>query len=191
MSKAVDEAMPRITSSLTPIVSELLEALGVTDIGAAVERVIKRVHVSLDSALTEVLPPAEGCTGGSLLDGYFTLEYADGRPHRTLRIETPDKGSLAGKTILSYLAGPNNTDDYVSFAFVDVERRRVNLWKRFSGNHDLLEAAQILLGDPRKAGLAYALESNRCFRCNRTLTVPASVHRGLGPICSGVVGNAY
>jgi hypothetical protein len=28
------------------------------------------------------------------------------------------------------------------------------------------------------------MRENACYRCGRTLTVPASVHRGLGPECA-------
>lgn len=184
MSKALAAASPQIGGSIRQSVEEFLRSAGVTNVGEALERVLARVQNSLDAALTEVLPAVDGAQSGSILDGRYTLEYADGRPHRTLRIETPEHGSLAGKTILGYLAGPDNSNDYVSFAFIDVERRRISMWRRFSANSDLLEAGQILLADVRKAGLAYALRSNNCYRCNRPLTVPASVHRGLGPTCA-------
>lgn len=36
---------------------------------------------------------------------------------------------------------------------------------------------------PAEAALAYALESGRCSRCDRELTVPASIHQGYGPEC--------
>ena len=35
---------------------------------------------------------------------------------------------------------------------------------------------------------AYAIGSGKCACCGRTLTVPASVHRGLGPDCAKKYG---
>lgn len=42
----------------------------------------------------------------------------------------------------------------------------------------------LLTGDFEAMGLAYAVKSGNCWRCGRELTVPASIHRGMGPICS-------
>ena len=42
----------------------------------------------------------------------------------------------------------------------------------------------LLTGDFESMGLAYAVKSGNCWRCGRELTVPASIHRGMGPICS-------
>jgi len=35
---------------------------------------------------------------------------------------------------------------------------------------------------------AHALSSGNCLACLRTLTVPASIHRGLGPDCAARLG---
>ena len=37
--------------------------------------------------------------------------------------------------------------------------------------------------DPVAAGKVYALESRRCFRCDRELTDPESIGNGIGPDC--------
>lgn len=42
----------------------------------------------------------------------------------------------------------------------------------------------LLTGDFESMGLAYAVKSGNCWRCGRELTVPASIHRGMGPVCS-------
>ena len=52
-----------------------------------------------------------------------------------------------------------------------------------------LEAWKIISSDPKGAGEAYALESANCFRCGRKLTVPVSIHRGLGPECASKWGH--
>ena len=92
----------------------------------------------------------------------------------------------AGKTeqVCKYLSGSDNDSDYTGFAFL--RGTTVQMWSRFRDNTRLARAMEIILGDPDASGEAYAIESNRCFRCNRTLTVPSSIHRGLGPECASL-----
>ena len=92
----------------------------------------------------------------------------------------------AGKTeqVCKYLSGSDNDSDYTGFAFL--RGTTVQMWSRFKDNTRLARAMEIILGDPDASGEAYAIESNRCFRCNRTLTVPSSIHRGLGPECASL-----
>jgi len=115
--------------------------------------------------------------------GIYTIVYADGQ-HRTLQIK-----DWNGKTIAGYLAGPDNEKSYKFFGFLTSENR-INFWRSFSGSQTpermrlIQRAIDIIASDPSKAGMAYALHSSRCYRCNRTLTVPASIHNGLGPDCA-------
>jgi hypothetical protein len=55
------------------------------------------------------------------------------------------------------------------------------------GSNGIVNSALLALFNdpnvPAEAALAYALESGRCSRCDRELTVPASLHRGMGPEC--------
>jgi hypothetical protein len=92
----------------------------------------------------------------------------------------------AGKTeqVCKFLSGSDNDSDYTGFAFL--RGSTVQIWSRFKDNTKLARAMEIILGDPDASGEAYAVESNRCFRCNRTLTVPSSIHRGLGPECASL-----
>ena len=92
----------------------------------------------------------------------------------------------AGKTeqVCKYLSGSDNDSDYTGFAFL--RGTTVQMWSRFKDNTRLARAMELILGDPDASGEAYAIESNRCFRCNRTLTVPSSIHRGLGPECASL-----
>lgn len=125
-------------------------------------------------------------------DGMYTV-VLDGIDDRvTLRLKTihEDGHKFDGRTIISYLGGPDNDHDYVGFGFVVDGALRA--WKRFGGEGSarIRAAAEVLLGaaDVEKFGMAYALESGNCWHCNRTLTVPASVCRGLGPICAANLG---
>lgn len=133
--------------------------------------------VSGDSGV--LLPAIKGL---SLRIGTFTV-VMEGE-HITLRVEVCDSGNLKGKTIVSFLSGPDNTRDFTGFAFWNQERESLAMWKKFADNQKLKQAVYAILNDQIGAGEAYALESGNCFLCNRKLTVPASLHRGMGPICS-------
>lgn len=120
---------------------------------------------------------------------YTVVDPVHGK-HWTLKLEDRFGEHKEGDQMISYLAGPDNERDYVGFAFVWA--RDVRMWKRFADNFNLVHMAQVLLNmdNPayRDAGLRYAIASGRCWRCGRTLTVPASVMAGLGPECAKVVG---
>lgn len=118
--------------------------------------------------------------------GTFTVVFDSG-DRRTLRFKTPDHGHFQDRVVISYLGGPNNETDYTGFANVDGDW--VHLWLKFDGDSLTVKALKGLASEreeQEKAGMAYAIESGRCYRCGRTLTVPASIHRGLGPDCAGM-----
>lgn len=132
--------------------------------------------------------PATTIFGRKVEDGYYTVtSRTEGAPHRTFRVRTqPSNASFApGETVINLLTGPDNEQDYRGVAFLKPSGR-VFLWRRFKHDSALARAIEALVDDPSAAGELYALESNRCCRCNRRLTVPASIHRGLGPVCAGL-----
>jgi len=109
--------------------------------------------------------------------GVYTLEKGGG--HRTFRVVLQDRDATfaAGQTILQYLAGPDNTADYVGFGFV--KGGRLIPWKKHAGNQGLMDDAKTFLADPEAL-----LKEKHCLRCHAPLTVPASILRGLGPTCA-------
>jgi hypothetical protein len=126
-----------------------------------------------------------------LPQGTFTVSFPDG-DYRTVELETVAEGGLAGKTIASYLSGPDNERDFNGFAFI-TERGQVALWKKHAGiDVRWVAAVNIVLNADAAAQLgfaeAYAERSGRCARCGRKLTVPASLHRGYGPDCAAKLG---
>lgn len=131
-------------------------------------------------------PASSGSTpaGRAIPDGTYTVVHADGT-HTTLRLQVTTWGNFpAGTQTVSYLSGSDNESDYQGFAHLHEGRARI--WRRYQESAKLRAALDVLLGlaDPSTAGLAYAIESGRCWRCNRLLTVEDSIIRGLGPVCA-------
>jgi hypothetical protein len=117
-------------------------------------------------------------------EGRYTIQYANGE-YKTLRVRRQDEDAnfKPGCLIVSYLSGSNNDKDYTGFAHVE-PNGGVRIWRKFSGNHELTEALKVLMGSADAAREAYAEQSGCCSLCGRTLTVPSSLHRGLGPECA-------
>lgn len=119
-------------------------------------------------------------------DGYYTV-VLDEDTRYTFRVATQDEDDefMPNHQLVGYLVGPDNTSPYAYTTFGHIfPNGRPTVWKRFRDNANLDAALKVLVGDPAAAREAYALESERCARCNRVLTVPASVHRGVGPKCA-------
>lgn len=139
--------------------------------------------VALDNVLPiKVVAPIEPI----VQDGTYTIDFKD--DYITLRLRTNDKvaSPFYGKQIASFLSGPDNTSDYTGFAFVTGKTFKV--WSRFTSNSYVRQQTALLVllnhDDPSVYGLAYAMQSGNCCKCGRKLTVPVSLHRGMGPICA-------
>lgn len=118
-------------------------------------------------------------------NGTFTVVREDG-VRNTLKLEDTFRENNLGEQVISYLGGPDNEHDYVSFAFVRGDQ--VSMFRKFGDNENLKNFAKMLLADKeeaRKMGLAYARESSNCFVCGRKLTTPESIEAGIGPVCEG------
>ena len=133
------------------------------------------------------------------LGTYTVVMNGDENDYVTLKVDNATWADVPGKVSVSYLCGSDNEASYKAFAFVGANG--INVWQRFRQESRIVEAAKILwaiaqteagLGEAHEKFLqqaeAYALASGRCMRCHRTLTVPASLHRGLGPECANKEG---
>lgn len=126
--------------------------------------------------------------GEPIKDGTYTVVADDG-DYVTLRIRSQGEASkFAGKQIAEFLNGPENSSDFMGFAFI--QGRRPMIWKRFQDDSRISKALRALVStseaELKELGYQYALRSSRCYRCGHVLTVPASIHRGLGPVCAGL-----
>jgi hypothetical protein len=157
------------------------------------ERLSKKQASSMIDGLlkTPKLPGREvRMPGGTIVAGPMpkpgTFTVVMGAERRTIRIQRAKMGRLAGKLVFKFLSGPDNNADYTAFG--EEAEDGVKVWSRFRANSEVLDALKYLMGmsdtEKAQAGLTYALESNNCYVCGRTLTVPASVHAGIGPICA-------
>ena len=126
---------------------------------------------------------------------YTVVLNNDENDYVTLRVEKASFIKDSDKTMVSYLGGSDNENSYRGFAFIGYNG--INVWSKFQHNTRIVTAAKVLwaiaqdeagLGQAHEEFLkkaeAYALSSGHCARCNRKLTVPASLHRGLGPECA-------
>lgn len=124
-----------------------------------------------------------------IYNGTYTVVSPSG-DHRTLEIRTQaDKADfLPGKRIISMLTGPNNEVDYTGFGFVTDQGIRV--WKKQQTDFYLKVTKMLwsLLEDgassPYRAKGVEVMVEKRCLRCNRKLTTPESIERGIGPECA-------
>lgn len=126
-------------------------------------------------------------------NGTYTVKNRVTGEHRTFRLSTvldPDS-PIKGKRILALLDGPDNTFNYLGFAFVD-EEGGVHVWRRYQGNGkpSAFDAYAALFHDlAANDGAVYGeryeiLCARSCVRCNRLLTTPESIEAGIGPICA-------
>lgn len=122
--------------------------------------------------------------------GTYTIVLNEAGDYRTIRIsDVPESmGKPKGMQIAAYLSGPDNEASYMGFAFVT--SGTYHPWKNWSTDLASMtfKALVVLLESNAETraeyGYAYAVESGRCYRCNRKLTVPASISMGLGPDCA-------
>ena len=123
-------------------------------------------------------------------NGYYTVKMANGE-HRTYRLKDHwvEEEAKVGVQVAYLLTGPDNSNDYSGMAFV--KGAKVYAWKKFKGNTMAVTGLNFLVqGSHGEAGEMFAMKSGKCWRCGHKLTVPASLHRGLGPICAQHLGLA-
>lgn len=119
-------------------------------------------------------------------NGIFTITSTKTGDHRTFKIRTQplDSNFAPGKRVLYLLTGPNNTQDYKGFAFVD--DNGIHLWKKSqTPQYQAFVRMLLNLTQFEAEGKCTVQAATTCRVCNRTLTTPESIESGIGPICEG------
>jgi len=139
-------------------------------------------------------------TEPKIYNGIFTIENTEKGTHRTFRIATVTGGKgkeknqfvqqNLSKRIVSLLIGPDNTNSYRKFAWID--DNGIHIWQNArGGQYEALAACLWSMLTEGENSQYYAKgarirASRHCMRCNRLLTDPTSIRRGLGPECAGL-----
>ena len=127
----------------------------------------------------------------SISKGYFTVENTETGEHRTFRIRKQSSDAIwcPNAQIVGLLCGPENTNDYENFAFIN--QSGIHVWSRLRGvghwqGYRNLLWSLLTEGTASRFRVKYRIaESTRCFICGRELTTPESIDTGIGPVCSG------
>jgi len=124
--------------------------------------------------------------------GIYTV--ADGDGWVTFKVDSPAWAD--GKTTIAVLVGADNERSYKNFGWVTTSG--IKKWASAQVSQRVIASAQFLLtgslDEAREQFLnlaeAHAMASGKCLACHHTLTVPTSLHRGLGPTCARRLGVA-
>jgi hypothetical protein len=124
-------------------------------------------------------------------NGTFTVTNLKTGTYRTFRIRTQAKDShfMPGKRIFSMLTGPDNGSSYTSIGFVydNTDALRIRVWEKKKGTQFEAMARFVEnLGKFVDNGTVEVQWSACCRKCNRPLTTPESLERGIGPVCAGL-----
>lgn len=134
--------------------------------------------------VTETVTVTTGSAPSPVFDGIYTLVKDEG--HQTIRIRVQDKDATfkPGVQIVGYLVGPDNEKDYQSVGEI-TKGGAFKVWQKHASKTDLVTDIFAILTDTEaKIDRKEILLAAKCFRCHHTLTVPTSVHDGLGPECA-------
>lgn len=159
------------------------EKLSKADASAMIEQLLKQPRLAKTASRSNGWKDDTVIKGTVPKDGTYTVQMTAG--HRTFRIRKPHP--QADWKAVEYLFGADNESSFTKMG--RVVESGVAVWGKYDTNTELITALKFLLNlddaQLKAAGYEYALASGNCYRCGRKLTVPASIHAGMGPICAG------
>jgi len=131
-------------------------------------------------------------------NGELTIENTATGEHRTFRIkrQKDDSRFAPGQRIVQLLTGSDNTGDYQTFAFLiddkpdarqgmPIFRKKRAQSEKWAQYATALWSLAIMGEASPYTAKGYTLHVSRhCIRCNRLLTTPESIERGIGPECA-------
>jgi hypothetical protein len=129
-----------------------------------------------------------------IFNGRYTIESTKTGEHRTFWIETqgPDAKFAPGQRVVSLLTGSQNDDPNAYAGFGFITEQGIHVWtskrgpgKRFEEYADLLWTLALdgAFSPWVEKGFRIHMEGH-CLKCNRVLTTPESIRRGIGPVCA-------
>ena len=138
-----------------------------------------------DGYMTDPVAIAAFLFGGNAT---FTLVSLKSHMRYTFRLRNKKNGNVF---FLSTLTGPNNDDDYEYLGYVGPDiGPHLRAGKKGKPTDVRFKALDWFLRHIMRAEFPHDAEfwhAGRCGRCNRRLTDPVSIARGLGPECAGKV----
>ena len=118
-------------------------------------------------------------------NGHYTLTLPDGS-HKSFKVWTKKVTSkfAPGKRVMAILIGPDNTEDWLPFAFVD--EAGVHVWASQGHLKKYVPPILALLEGAEVTGYGLVL-AKHCIRCGRLLTTPRAIELGIGPECERIM----
>jgi hypothetical protein len=129
--------------------------------------------------------PLSAINGGS-----FTIESAKSGEHRTFRVDKAGDDDNP-VSFVSMLVGPDNEQDYQSFALLN-ESGSLFAFRKYRDDSRYVKLVRMLrnLDAHLEAEHVRLYHENSCLLCGRKLTTPESVETGIGPVCRRVLASA-
>lgn len=121
----------------------------------------------------------------------FTVSNPNGERY-TFRITRKDSRNGGFVYFAGLLSGPSNDADYSYVGLYLPDTGEVRRTSKSRVGEDskalaVLRWAIKVLGGKTQLPAGYHIDhAGYCMACGRLLTVPESIHRGLGPVCAGV-----
>jgi len=131
-------------------------------------------------------------------NGTYTVSNRAGG-HRTLKIETilPDskkpphhfRNQNSGRRVIKLMIGPDNETNYTMVAWLNNDGPR--MVQRYANDYGIVWTVNTLLDlalnreESRWHERYELMLEGRCLICNKKLTHPESIKKGIGPICAG------
>jgi len=130
-----------------------------------------------------------------VFNGTFTVtSYINSNgKYRTFRIRTirNKEHHLNGQRVVELMVGSDNNHSFRRFGTITDAGIRVftKCWSReLQAYADLLWSLTTEGDDSKYVELGYELQASlKCIKCNKKLTTPESLARGVGPVCDGRV----
>lgn len=150
--------------------------------------------MSENKAFTSATECAAYAMAGNATLTLSSLKTGARYTYRVKRADAKPGDRYPAPWFVGLLTGPDNEQDYAYLGMVGTNGFRLTGKSKHALNSPTVLAFIYFYEKVVRAGtLPDSLEVRHCGtcgRCGRTLTVPASIDRGIGPECAGMLGGA-